>query len=150
MSKIVNIASWTQKRKTISLTLPSGAVVTVVENHLLPLITNSLMPLTLLAKVQQLENKSDGTLSEDQGKIIEGYNKLLNLITEIVVEPKITLADFVSIPGEDIQFLIQYLMRGRAAADLSSFRDGAGSAPVGSDVPQVQAAAVAGAGAAGA
>lgn len=148
MEQTTTAAGWAAKKQTKKLSLPSGAVVEVIEGSLLPYMMANILPTMLVAQAT-LAKQGTNTPEEMEG-VAAGMKKLMVLVPQVVVSPKIILEGapgeneihIAKIPFADLQALIQYSMRGKEAAVLAPFPDGVDGAPAGPAVSEVPPAAV--------
>lgn len=147
----VDTSAW-NKKKTKMLELPSGAIVEVIDNQFLSLMILNILPLDLLMKVVEGKGGVDAEMDPETKKEMgSALIKISNLISQVVVNPKIIMrgpavaegeVSFLDIPEADISYLMRHIMRNKEAADLASFRKGPGSPADGQNSAEVRETAV--------
>lgn len=100
-------AAWKQKRNH-TVTLPSGARVTIKIPNLTAMAKSGQLPNSLLELVANKEADTKLTAQQELEKLDEFHRFLVPLT---VVEPSITADDFDDLPPQDVGMLVQFATR---------------------------------------
>jgi hypothetical protein len=116
-------AGW-KKKRVREVELPSGETVKLAKPNLPAVIKAGKLPNSLVKFALGETEAASPTDPEAAGQLADFQ---ATLITLTVVEPKIDEDDIVDLPGEDIDFLFDYALRGPAAKEageesLTDFR----------------------------
>lgn len=139
---------WAAKKKTRPVTLPSGMTVQVKQSVLYSAMLANVLPTPMLKRI--MEGNAKEATPDETIQLPAIMRQIIGLVMQVVAEPMIVdrmpqapnEIALVDVPDEDILFLVGMIFRNEGAEALGRFRDGAGGASPGSDVPAVQPAAI--------
>lgn len=106
----VNKTQWKARRKH-TVTLPSGAEVTIQVPNQAAMLKGGEIPNDLLSIALKQSQGTESDLTIDDLKMAAEYDRFLVLKT--VVEPAITEEDLNDLPQEDLAMLIEFATRRR-------------------------------------